>query len=281
MFHVKQLYGGEVMRSAAAVKSFLMVFLSMLLFSCGSSRASIMAPDTGFESNVNYQPPQSEPDLESYQPESPGELSQSREQQETHVPRAEQSEPAMPTDQIDNRRMMTYSHSLDLVVENNKKIDMVKKTRMSLIEGIKNHDGFLISERNGSITARIPAKSMDAFLTFARTLGKVDDESRVGTDITDQHRDNISRLTNLRRVRDRYLGLLEQAHTVTDILKIEKELERITTQIEVLEGKIRFAEQSVAFSIVTVTFREKIILGPVSWVFYGVFWVVGALFVWD
>ncbi|MCL2183422.1 MAG: DUF4349 domain-containing protein [Chitinispirillia bacterium] len=267
------------MRTAAMVKSFLTVFLSILLISCGSTRASIMAPDSGFESNVNYQAHQPAPDLESYQPESDEEVSQNGETEEISAPQAKRATPSAPTAPVDNRRMITYSHTLELVLEHKKEI--IEKTRMSLIEQIKSNKGFIIGERDGSITARIPPENMDAFLAFARTLGKVEHESRRGADITDQYRDNISRLNSLKHVRDRYLALLEQAHNVTDMLRVEKELERINTEIEVLEGRIRHAEQSVAFSLITVEFRKKTILGPLGWVFYGTFWAIGALFVWD
>jgi hypothetical protein len=68
---------------------------------------------------------------------------------------------------------------------------------------------------------------------------------------------------------------------VSDILSIEKELERINTEIEILEGRIKYAELSVTYSNITVRFREKAAPGPLGWIFYGVYRGIKWLFVWN
>jgi hypothetical protein len=174
-----------------------------------------------------------------------------------------------------DNRMVTYSVSLRLSVKN------TEETREKLLEQVKNNKGFIVKETDNYITTRIPADNMENFLSSARPLGKIEYETKTGTDITDQYRDNIIRLDSLRTIRDRYLALLEKANTVNDILTIEKELERINTQIELLEGKIKYAELSVAYSNITVGFRERAKPGPVGWIFYGLYRGIKWLFVWD
>jgi hypothetical protein len=177
---------------------------------------------------------------------------------------------------IDNdNRMITYSVSLELSVKN------TEETRKILIERVKEYKGFIVRESENYITTRIPAENMDNFIVSAKSLGKIEDESKTGTDITDQYRDNIIRLESLRNIRDRYLALLEKANSVSDILNIEKELERINTQIELLEGKIKYAELSVAYSDITVRFKEKAKPGPVGWIFYGMYQGIKWLFIWN
>jgi len=172
-------------------------------------------------------------------------------------------------------RMITYSASLDLSVKN------TEETRKTLIEQVASNKGFIVRESENYITTRIPAENMETFLKNARTLGKIENETKTGKDITDQYRDNVIRLDSLKSVRDRYLALLGKANTVSDILSIEKELERINVSIELLEGKIKYAELSVVFSDITVRFREKAKPGPVGWIFYGLFRGVKWLFVWN
>jgi hypothetical protein len=121
---------------------------------------------------------------------------------------------------------------------------------------------------------------MENFMNNARTLGKIENETKTGTDITEQYRDNVIRLESLKSVRDRYLALLENANAVKDILSIEKELERVNTEIEILEGRIKYAELSVAYSNITVRFEEKTRLGPLGWIFYGLYLGIEWLFVW-
>jgi hypothetical protein len=188
----------------------------------------------------------------------------------------------------DDGRMIAYKVTLRLTVEN---ADYVKKI---IHEQIKNNKGFIVSESStgvyNNVNARIPSKNMDSFLDSARILGKKESEEISGNDITDEYRDNTAALTSLKKVRDRYLALLDKAKTVEEILKVEAELERVSLQIEKLEGEIKYAEQSVTYSLITVKFNEKEKLlqvqsgpkpGPVGWIFYGLYKGIKWLFVWD
>ena len=179
------------------------------------------------------------------------------------------------TEKPENNRMVTYSASLELSVTN------TEETRNIILEQVKSNNGYIIRETEKNITARIPAENMDTFIAYVKTLGTIENESKTGTDITDQYRDNLLRLDSLKTVRNRYLTLLEQAKGVSDILSIEKELERINTEIEVLEGKIKYAEQSAAYSNISVRFNEKTKPGPVGWIFYGLYRGIKWLFVWS
>ena len=171
-------------------------------------------------------------------------------------------------------RMIAYTVSLELSVKN------TGTTRELLAEQVKISEGFIIKESENSINARIPVKNLDAFMKAAKTYGQIENETKRGTDITDQYRDNLVRLSSLKNVRDRYMTLLQKANTVPEILSIEKELERINTEIEIMEGRIKYAEQSVAYSNVTVRYKEKAKPGPIGWIFYGLFLGVKWLFVW-
>ena len=179
--------------------------------------------------------------------------------------------------EITDNRMVTYSASLNLSVEN------ADSTRKKLVEYVKSNNGFIVIETDNSITSRIPTENMDNFINNSKTLGKTENVSKTGTDITDQYRDNVLRLEGLKNVRDRYLALLNKANSISDILSIEKELERINVEIERLEGKVKYAELSVSYSSITVKFKEKskVKPGPLGWVFYGLYSGVKWLFVWD
>jgi len=171
-------------------------------------------------------------------------------------------------------RMIAYNASLDLFVKN------PEDTRKFLTEYIRISNGYITREENNSITARIPVEKMDEYLVYAKTLGKVNRENKTGTDITDQYCDNVLRLESLRSVQKRYITLLERANSVSDILAVERELERINLEIERLEGRIKQTEQSASFSNITVRFREETKPGPIGWIFYGLYHGIKWLFVW-
>jgi len=172
-------------------------------------------------------------------------------------------------------RMITYTVNIQISVNN------VDETRKILAEQIEKFDGFITRESNNQITTRIPVENMDEFLGITRTLGKVENESKTGVDITDQYRDNVIRLENLRNLRSRYLEILQMAETVADLLSIEKELERVNTEIEIMEGRIQYAQMSAAYSNITVRFNERVRPGPLGLIFYGLYLGVKWLFVWD
>jgi hypothetical protein len=179
------------------------------------------------------------------------------------------------SENMSDDRMITYSASLRLSVKN------TEETKKLLVEQINKNEGFIVRESDDYITTRIPYENMENFLSNARTLGKIENETKTGTDITDQYRDNVIRLDNLKNVRNRYSALLDRANTVSEIVSIEKELERVNTEIDILEGRIKYAQLSVAYSNITVGFREKVKPGPVGWVFYGLYRGIRWLFVWD
>jgi len=186
----------------------------------------------------------------------------------------ESNEISRSSEARNDTRMIAYTVSLELFVKN------PGETKNLLTEQIKTSNGYITREENNSITARVPVENMDDFLSHARTFGKVDKENKTGTDITDQYRDNLLRLESLRSVQKRYITLLERANSVSDILVVERELERINTEIERLEGRIKYAEQSAVYSSITVRFREKAKPGPIGWIFYGLYQGVKWLFVW-
>ena len=171
-------------------------------------------------------------------------------------------------------RMVTYSATVKLSV------DDPERTRKILSEQVKTTRGYIVKETENYITARIPADNMDTFINTAKTLGEPEKETKTGTDITDQYQDNLIRLESLKNIRDRYTALLGKADTVSDILKIEKELERVNTEIEILEGRIKHAKLSVAYANITVMFEEKTRPGPIGWIFYGLYHGIKWLFVW-
>jgi len=69
-------------------------------------------------------------------------------------------------------RMIAYSVSLELAVKN------TGETRKALIEQVPKNNGFIVRDTDNYITARIPAEKMEDFLKNARTLGKIENETK-------------------------------------------------------------------------------------------------------
>ena len=107
-----------------------------------------------------------------------------------------------------------------------------------------------------SMTVRVPEPQLDAAMDEIGTLGKVTSRSLQSRDVTEQMIDLEVRLRNLKALRDRLRDYLKQASNLKEILEVERELVRVQTQIESIEGKLKVLRSQVAMSALTVTARK-------------------------
>ncbi len=106
----------------------------------------------------------------------------------------------------------------------------------------------------GNVSVRVPAQQLDEAVRRIRALGmRVDWESSTSQDVTDEYVDSSSRLRSLRATEEALLNLLNQADDVEDALAVQRELTDLQAEIESLEGRIKFLEQTAAFSLINVT----------------------------
>lgn len=80
-------------------------------------------------------------------------------------------------------------------------------------------------------------------------------------------------------LRDRLTQLLEKAADVKDVLAIETELNRVQADIDSMEGRIKSLKGQVEYATVTLSLERKPILGPLGYLFKGLWWGVEKLFV--
>jgi hypothetical protein len=114
--------------------------------------------------------------------------------------------------------------------------------------------GYLALRDNTRIVIRVPRGRFNDALGRIETLGDVTNRNVNAEDVTDEYVDLEIRIRNARAVRDRLQALLANA-SVKDALEIEKELARVTTELERMEGRLKLLRDKVAFSTITVTFQ--------------------------
>ena len=117
--------------------------------------------------------------------------------------------------------------------------------------------GFLARRDDTSLVIRVPAAKFEDVIKRIEKLGDVLHRNVVAEDVTEQFMDAEVRLKNARAVRDRLQELLAKATKVDDSLAIEKELTRVGTEIETLEGKLKYLRDRVMFSTITISFQPK------------------------
>lgn len=129
------------------------------------------------------------------------------------------------------------------------------------------------------MTVKIPSARLDVFIDRVTSQGKLLNKSIHARDVTEESIDIAAKLKNLTSLRERFRLLLEKTQKVSEILSIEKELSRIQTKIDSIEGRRKALSSQVSFSRVEVTLQQETIYGPLGYIGKGIFWFFKKLFV--
>lgn len=118
--------------------------------------------------------------------------------------------------------------------------------------------GHLDRSTASSIAVRVPARRFEPVIARIEALGEIVGRSVVASDVTEEVFDLDIRLENARKARERLVAHLAQSRKISDTLKIEAELTRVTETIEQLEGRLRLLRSQVAFSTIRVDFSARL-----------------------
>jgi len=175
-------------------------------------------------------------------------------------------------------RMMVWRASLSIEV-NSISNALHTATQFARKSGgyIEQKSGY--SQKSGRATLRVPAKNLNQTLGSLETIGFVTSRSVSGEDITEQYVDVEARLKNRIALRDRLQKLLDKATGVKDVLAIEKELNRVQGDIDSMQARMKVLKGRVDFATINLMLSRKKILGPLGYMFKGLFWGVEKLFV--
>lgn len=148
-------------------------------------------------------------------------------------------------------QMLVYTADIRLrVQEVPKAIDAVEKLA-------KDQGGYLVERQDNRITVRVPSAKFDAALDELVKLGDLTHRNVSIEDVTDLYFDMQTRMKNLEVVKKRLEELLEKAKTVEESLAVQRQLERVTIELERMRGKLKLLAELVMFSTITVVFEPK------------------------
>ncbi len=163
---------------------------------------------------------------------------------------------------IDQKRIMTGSISLE--------VTRVPSAIDSLGEIALRHGGYLSSSsQSGSgpdritatVVVRVPAAAFDATVAEIKGLGTVRSATLNIQDITEEYVDLQAQKEALARQLDQYTRIMEKAETVEDILKIQVEIGRAQTELDRIEGRLRYLDNRVDLATISVYLQEPAPIG--------------------
>ena len=111
--------------------------------------------------------------------------------------------------------------------------------------------------RTASLTLRIPADSLDAFLSGTGELGRITSRNMSSTDVTASYQDTAARLENQKLLLARLQALTDTAGDLSDLLALETQLADTQYNIEQLESTLADTDQQVNDATVRVTLNEE------------------------
>jgi hypothetical protein len=140
----------------------------------------------------------------------------------------------------------------------------VNESYQNILDLVKEFDGYQtdISRNEGDyyttirVEFKIPADNLDAFLD---KLNKGEDVKYLNVftqDITKEYFDSDIRLRQLEKELAKYQEFFDKANTVEEMLQIQYEINRTTTEIEILKGQLNFWDSLIAYSTINLDISE-------------------------
>jgi hypothetical protein len=110
----------------------------------------------------------------------------------------------------------------------------------------------------GTVVVKVLPQNLDDFLLRLRDLGEVKNQSVSTDDVTKDYFDTQARLDNSRRMETQLQDLLKRENgKVSDLLAVERELERVRGNIEQMQGQLKLYDFEVQYATVTMQLSEK------------------------
>jgi hypothetical protein len=177
------------------------------------------------------------------------------------APAAEMDERNMTKDQttVIDRRIIKEGEISFETADNNETRKLINKWVKEFNAYISldnvNDQRYRIENR---ITIRVPSEKFEALLSkISESAKKLDIKNISATDVTEEYVDIEARLQTKKELENRYKVLLERARTIDEILKIEKQIGDLRTEIESIEGRYKYLNDRISFSTLTVVFYER------------------------
>jgi hypothetical protein len=169
--------------------------------------------------------------------------------------------PPVPSASASTSPLIARTVSLSFVVKDFSAIQAAVKAAVS------RHSGY-IGELNTSTppdaaktfsaTLRVPSAQLEPALAELKQLGRADQESQAGEEVTKQYVDLAARLKNSRATEERLVGVLRNnTGKVKDVLEVENEISRVRGEIEGMEADQRALQTRIDFATITLSVTEE------------------------
>jgi hypothetical protein len=112
--------------------------------------------------------------------------------------------------------------------------------------------------RSFQASLRVPAPELSSAMSDFKTLGRVENETQSGEEVTQQHADLEQRLKTARETEERFRAILQQrTGKVEEVLEVEEQIARVCGEIESMEAELKALDHRVDFATVDLQLAEE------------------------
>lgn len=142
----------------------------------------------------------------------------------------------------------------------------IQKTKSSIAQAVQGFHGYIFEDNIFSyssrleqrIVVRVPSEKFDSLIQkITEGVDNIESKSIRTLDVTEEFIDIESRIKTKKELQERYRDLLKKANTVNEMLSLEKEIGELQTDIESVEGRMKYLNDRISLSTLTVTFYQK------------------------
>ncbi|MCQ2241660.1 DUF4349 domain-containing protein [Treponema sp.] len=134
--------------------------------------------------------------------------------------------------------------------------DTLSNSENLITEFAKSFGGYITDsstyEYSYHATVKIPSSKFEEAMTAAGELGKIKYRSVNSQDVTEDFYDLKTRLDTKKIMRDKLESYLSQAKDIKDLLEIERQLNNVISEIEVMEGRLKRLSNQVDYSTIYI-----------------------------
>jgi hypothetical protein len=113
--------------------------------------------------------------------------------------------------------------------------------------------------RNYQLSIRVEGAYFDSLLNAISSLAwRVEFKNATTDDVTERYYDLKTRIENKKALEQRYRELLAKANDIKDVLEIEKNINEVRTDIEMMQGQFNYLSSQIQYSSLDVQFYEEL-----------------------
>ncbi|WP_179344593.1 DUF4349 domain-containing protein [Winogradskyella ursingii] len=140
------------------------------------------------------------------------------------------------------------------------------KTYKDLASTISKYKGYIQDDASTKgynqisrrLVVRIPIEDFQNTIDAISSNVEFFDTKQISSkDVTEEFIDLEARLKAKKTLEARYLELLKKANNVKEILEIERELSNIREEIEAKQGRLKYLQNKVSLSTITIEFYKR------------------------